>query len=267
MKKRTLRKSISRFIKIHVLCARSAFIEKHAMSAMKDSFGDLSEFCRWSILVESNEIFLFSREIGTRRATSHWHRSIDRSRRPNLRRSRRVDEKQRQKSNWNRRTSKRSVGRAIEPNLSVCSNADLRTQSDGSVATIDTRRSVEFGSFPRPDTCDDVRRSIFSLNSNLGSVCSFSLLCLLVFNLFLYIKLNKIDRMTAELVDSYPTWFQDLPFVRDNIFAVPVDRKTLSSSGIRRTPTDGQLYSVDRNISTKNKWKFYEKLWLRHTTL
>ena len=44
MKKLKIRKTISRFIKCHILCARSAFIEKNAMAALQDSFTDLSKF-------------------------------------------------------------------------------------------------------------------------------------------------------------------------------------------------------------------------------
>lgn len=44
MKKLKLRKSVSHFIKSHILCARSAFIEKNAMAALQDSFTDLSKF-------------------------------------------------------------------------------------------------------------------------------------------------------------------------------------------------------------------------------
>jgi hypothetical protein len=44
MKKLKIKNSISRFIKCHILCARSAFIEKNAMAALQDSFTDLSKF-------------------------------------------------------------------------------------------------------------------------------------------------------------------------------------------------------------------------------
>jgi hypothetical protein len=44
MKKLKIKKSISRFIKCHILCARSAFIEKNAMAALQDSYSDLSKF-------------------------------------------------------------------------------------------------------------------------------------------------------------------------------------------------------------------------------
>lgn len=43
MQKSKLKKSLSRFIKRHILCARSAFIEKNAMAALQDSFTDLSK--------------------------------------------------------------------------------------------------------------------------------------------------------------------------------------------------------------------------------
>ena len=64
MKKIKLKRSISRFIKIHILCARSAFIEKHAMQALNDSFTDLSKFlCQFiQILfftIKENFFFLF----------------------------------------------------------------------------------------------------------------------------------------------------------------------------------------------------------------
>ncbi|CAF1688882.1 unnamed protein product, partial [Adineta ricciae] len=41
MKKLKIKKKISRFIKCHILCARSAFIEKNALAALQDSFTDL----------------------------------------------------------------------------------------------------------------------------------------------------------------------------------------------------------------------------------
>jgi hypothetical protein len=44
MKKLQIKKSISRFIKCHILCAHSAFIDKNAMAALQDSFSDLSKF-------------------------------------------------------------------------------------------------------------------------------------------------------------------------------------------------------------------------------
>jgi len=44
MKKLNIKKSITHFIKCHILCARSAFIEKNAMAALQDSFTDLSKF-------------------------------------------------------------------------------------------------------------------------------------------------------------------------------------------------------------------------------
>jgi hypothetical protein len=44
MKKMHIKKSITHFIKYHILCARSAFIEKNAMAALQDSFTDLSKF-------------------------------------------------------------------------------------------------------------------------------------------------------------------------------------------------------------------------------
>lgn len=46
MKKLKIKTSFSRFIKCHILCARSAFIEKNAMAALQDSFNDLSKFNR-----------------------------------------------------------------------------------------------------------------------------------------------------------------------------------------------------------------------------
>jgi hypothetical protein len=44
MTKLKIKKTISHFIKSHILCARSAFIEKNAMAALQDSFTDLSKF-------------------------------------------------------------------------------------------------------------------------------------------------------------------------------------------------------------------------------
>ena len=43
MNKWKFRKSLSRFIKCHILCARSAFIEKSTNAALQESFNDLSE--------------------------------------------------------------------------------------------------------------------------------------------------------------------------------------------------------------------------------
>jgi hypothetical protein len=43
MKELKIKKRISRFIKCHIFCARSAFIEKNAMAALQDSFTDLSK--------------------------------------------------------------------------------------------------------------------------------------------------------------------------------------------------------------------------------
>jgi hypothetical protein len=44
MKKMNIKKSITRFIKYHILCAHSVFIEKNATAALQDSFTDLSKF-------------------------------------------------------------------------------------------------------------------------------------------------------------------------------------------------------------------------------
>lgn len=69
MKKLKIKSTVSRFIKCHILCARSAFIEKNAMAALQDSFNDLSKFyilnlcysvnCFNVLLCFLNIIFLF----------------------------------------------------------------------------------------------------------------------------------------------------------------------------------------------------------------
>ena len=41
MKKLKIKKSISHFIKSYIFCARSAFIEKNALTALQDSYTDL----------------------------------------------------------------------------------------------------------------------------------------------------------------------------------------------------------------------------------
>lgn len=46
MNKWKFRKSLSRFIKCHILCARSAFIEKNTNTALQESFNDLSKSIR-----------------------------------------------------------------------------------------------------------------------------------------------------------------------------------------------------------------------------
>lgn len=41
MKKFKIKKTISHFVKSYILCARSAFIEKNALTALQDSYTDL----------------------------------------------------------------------------------------------------------------------------------------------------------------------------------------------------------------------------------
>lgn len=41
MKKLRIKKTISHFIKSYIFCARSAFIEKNALTALQDSYTDL----------------------------------------------------------------------------------------------------------------------------------------------------------------------------------------------------------------------------------
>ena len=51
MKKIKFEKSMSYFVKCHILCARSAFIEKNTMAALQESFNDLSKFFFWCVLL------------------------------------------------------------------------------------------------------------------------------------------------------------------------------------------------------------------------
>ncbi|CAF2963810.1 unnamed protein product [Rotaria sp. Silwood2] len=53
---------------------------------------------------------------------------------------------------------------------------------------------------------NDSSSSEWSTNNMLISFCLIIMLILLSVNIFLFIKLNKIDRMTDRLIENNPLW-------------------------------------------------------------
>ncbi|CAF3257477.1 unnamed protein product [Rotaria sp. Silwood2] len=59
-------------------------------------------------------------------------------------------------------------------------------------------------------------RLFFSKNAFLLLFCLFTMLLLLVINIFLCVKLNQIDNMTDNLIKMYPTWLQRYTYQQED---------------------------------------------------
>ncbi|CAF1003561.1 unnamed protein product [Rotaria sordida] len=177
MKKLKIKSSISRFIKCHILCARSAFIEKNAMAALQDSFTDLN-----------NRI-----ELSTLSGVL-------------CDRVKRIDQES------SKRSRSFSTSKNIEKENAIVSNTRTLQQQESDELTSSVN-DLSINSQQEESIQDEISsdlsvpdRLFFSKNALLLSFCILTMFILLVVNIFLCVKLNRIDNMTEHLIQIHPTW-------------------------------------------------------------
>lgn len=184
MKKIKLKRSISRFIKIHILCARSAFIEKHAMQALNDSFTDL-----------------------TKRLDQEPSDQIDDD--PSMQ----IEEND---ESHERPCVSSSSSIPLTNRKSEQRNSKVTFQTSIENSNLDEQRIIQQRTNPSTSVLPITSQSQFMSDRFLVHFSIITLCLLIIFNLFLYMKLNHIDQMTDRLIRHYPSWLENDEHLNEN---------------------------------------------------